>query len=255
LLKIKSRTNGKKNIDKIKKPKEKVDIIYLCYPNNPTGMTLTKEQLKPWVNYARKNSAIILYDAAYEAYIQEENVPRSIYEVEGAKDVAIEFRSYSKTAGFTGTRCAYTVVPKNVMAYTKDGSSHSLNAMWNRRQTTKFNGVSYIIQRAAKAIYTNEGQKQVKELVKYYMTNAKIIRQGLMSVGFDVFGGVNAPYIWMQTPTGMNSWEFFDYLLDKVNVVGTPGSGFGPSGEGYFRLTAFGTYESTLEAVERIKKL
>lgn len=234
-------------------PKNKVDMIYLCFPNNPTGMTLSKEELKKWVDYAKENKAIILFDSAYEAFIQEDNVPHSIYEIEGAKEVAIEFRSFSKTAGFTGTRCAYTVVPKEVMAYTKSGEAHPLNKLWNRRQTTKFNGVPYIIQQGAAAVYTPEGQKQIKDTIDYYMTNAKIIKQGLEGVGLSVFGGVNAPYIWLKTPNGLSSWEFFDKLLTEVNIVGTPGSGFGPSGEGYFRLTAFGSRENTEEAVERFK--
>lgn len=234
-------------------PKEKVDMIYLCYPNNPTGMTLSREELKKWVDYARENKAVILYDGAYEAYIQEEDVPHSIYEIEGAKEVAIEFRSFSKNAGFTGTRCAYTVVPKTVKAYTESGEAVSLNKLWNRRQTTKFNGVSYIIQKGAAAVYTEEGQKQIKELIDYYMTNAKIIRQGLLSLGLQVFGGINAPYIWLKTPNNMDSWAFFDKLLNEVNIVGTPGVGFGPSGQGYFRLTAFGSRESTTEAIERLK--
>ncbi|MBP2634911.1 MAG: dapL 4 [Firmicutes bacterium] len=234
-------------------PEEKVDLIYLCVPNNPTGTTLSKEELKKWVDYAKANEAIILYDAAYEAYIQEKDIPHSIYEVEGAKEVAIEFRSFSKNAGFTGTRCAFTVVPKTVMAAAKDGSKHPLNKLWNRRQTTKFNGVPYVIQRGAEAVYTPEGQAQIKELVSYYMANAKTIREGLKSVGLDVFGGVNAPYIWLKTPQGYDSWSFFDKLLNEVNIVGTPGVGFGPSGEGYFRLTAFGSQQSTKEAIERIK--
>jgi len=234
-------------------PKNRVDMIYLCFPNNPTGMTLSKEQLKKWVDYARENKSIILYDSAYEAFIKEDNVPHSIYEIEGAKEVAIEFRSFSKTAGFTGTRCAYTVVPKEVVAYTKNGEEHQLNKLWNRRQTTKFNGVPYVIQRAAEAVYTEEGQKQIKETIDYYMTNASIIWEGLKSIGLQVFGGVNAPYIWLKTPKGLSSWEFFDKLLNEVNIVGTPGVGFGPSGEGYFRLTAFGSRENTEEAVERIK--
>lgn len=234
-------------------PKDRVDLIYLCFPNNPTGMTISKGELKKWVGYARENKAIILYDAAYEAYIQEKDVPHSIYEIEGAKEVAIEFRSFSKTAGFTGTRCAYTVVPKEVVAYTEKGEAYPLNKLWNRRQTTKFNGVPYIIQKGAAAVYTEEGQKQIKALIDYYMTNAKIIREGLMSVGIHVFGGVNAPYIWLKTPNGLDSWAFFDKLLNEANIVGTPGVGFGPSGEGYFRLTAFGSRESTEEAVERFK--
>jgi LL-diaminopimelate aminotransferase len=234
-------------------PEEKVDLIYLCYPNNPTGMTLTKEQLKVWVDYARENNSIILYDAAYEAFIQEDNVPRSIYEVEGAKEVAIEFKSFSKTAGFTGTRCAYTIVPKALLAYDSENNKHSLNKLWNRRQATKFNGVSYIIQKGAEAIYSEEGQKQIKELVSYYMENAKIIKEGLEGIGMEVFGGVNAPYIWMKTPKGYDSWQFFDKLLNEAHVVGTPGVGFGPSGEGYFRVTAFGSREMTEKAVERFK--
>jgi LL-diaminopimelate aminotransferase len=234
-------------------PKEKVDLIYLCFPNNPTGMTLTKEQLKAWVDYARKNKAIILFDSAYEAFIHEKDVPHSIYEVEGAREVAIEFRSFSKTAGFTGTRCAYTVIPKEVTAYTASGEACSLNRMWYRRQATKFNGVSYIVQRGAEAVYSEEGQQQVKELIGYYMENARIIREGLQSIGIQVFGGVNSPYIWLKTPKGMDSWAFFDKLLKEINVVGTPGVGFGPSGEGYFRLTAFGSRENTEEAVERFR--
>ena len=234
-------------------PEEPVDIIYLCFPNNPTGTTLSKEELKKWVDYAKANGSIILYDAAYEAYIQEPGIPHSIYEIEGAKDVAIEFRTFSKNAGFTGTRCAFTVVPKTVMASLKDGSQYPLNKLWNRRQTTKFNGVPYIIQRGAEAVYTPEGQQQIKQLISYYMANAKTIREGLKSIGLEVFGGVNAPYIWLKTPAGYDSWAFFDKLLTEVNIVGTPGSGFGPAGEGYFRLTAFGSQESTQEAIERIK--
>ncbi|SCM82197.1 LL-diaminopimelate aminotransferase [uncultured Sporomusa sp.] len=234
-------------------PEERADIIYLCFPNNPTGTTLPKEELKKWVDYAKANGSVILYDAAYEAYIQEPGIPHSIYEIEGAKEVAIEFRTFSKNAGFTGTRCAFTVVPKTVMAATKDGSQYPLNKLWNRRQTTKFNGVPYIIQRGAEAVYTPEGQQQIKELIDYYMVNAKTIREGLQSIGLDVFGGVNAPYIWLKTPKGYDSWSFFDKLLTEVNIVGTPGAGFGPAGEGYFRLTAFGSQESTQEAIDRIK--
>ncbi len=234
-------------------PKEKPDVIYLCYPNNPTGTTLKKEQLKVWVDYAIENKCLILFDAAYEAYIQETDVPRSIYEIEGAKKVAIEFRSFSKTAGFTGTRCAYTIIPKELEAYTENGEKVQLNKLWNRRHTTKFNGVPYIIQRAAEAVYSEEGKKQVSELVNYYMTNAKIIRESLAELGFEIFGGINAPYIWMKTPNNMTSWEFFDLLLNKVHIVGTPGVGFGPSGEGYFRLTAFGKREDTIEAMSRLK--
>lgn len=234
-------------------PKEKVDLIYLCVPNNPTGTALTRVDLKKWVDYAKKNQAIILYDAAYEAYIQEEDIPHSIYEIEGAKDVAVEFRSFSKNAGFTGTRCAFTVVPKSVMAFTQNGKAYPLNSLWNRRQTTKFNGVPYIIQRGAAAVYSPEGQKQIREVIAYYMANAKIITEGLKSIGLQVFGGVNAPYIWLKTPNGMDSWSFFDKLLSETHIVGTPGTGFGPSGEGYFRLTAFGNRESTEEAIVRIK--
>lgn len=234
-------------------PTEHVDLIYLCSPNNPTGTTLSKEQLEAWVRYAKENDSIILFDSAYEAYITEEDVPRSIYEVEGAKEVAIEFRSFSKNAGFTGTRCAYTVVPKEVMGKTKDGQEVSLNRLWNRRQTTKFNGTPYITQRGAAAIYTEEGQKQIKDMVGYYMENARIIREGLAEAGLTFYGGVNAPYIWLKTPNNMDSWSFFDKLLNEAHIVGTPGAGFGPSGEGYFRLTAFGNKENTIKAVERIK--
>ncbi|PXV64398.1 LL-diaminopimelate aminotransferase [Dysgonomonas alginatilytica] len=236
-------------------PKTKVDIIYLCYPNNPSGTTLTKSELKVWVDYALENKALILFDSAYEAYITEDDVPHSIYEIEGAKKVAIEFRSFSKTAGFTGTRCAYTVVPKDLMAYTSKGEEVSLNKLWNRRHTTKFNGVPYVIQRAAEACYSPEGKKQVKDTIEYYLNNAKIIREGLTEQGLKVYGGVNSPYIWVKTPNGMSSWEFFDYLLNELNIVGTPGVGFGPSGEGYLRLTAFGTLENTKEAVLRLKKI
>ena len=234
-------------------PNERVDMIYLCCPNNPTGTTLSKEQLAKWVNYAKDNQAVILFDAAYAAYITEEAVPRSIYEIEGAKEVAIEFRSFSKTAGFTGTRCGYTVIPKAVKGLTKEGKAIEFNKLWNRRHTTKFNGTAYIIQRGATAIYTPEGQKQVKELVGYYMENARIIREGLEAAGIEAYGGINAPYIWLKTPNNMPSWDFFDKLLSEVNIVGTPGAGFGPCGEGYFRLTAFGDRENTLRAVERIK--
>lgn len=234
-------------------PSRKADMIYLCCPNNPTGTTLSKEELKKWVDYAKANGSIILFDAAYAAYITEDDVPRSIYEIEGAKDVAIEFRSFSKTAGFTGTRCAYTVVPKTVVASDSKGEMHSLNALWNRRHTTKFNGTPYIVQRGAAAIYTPEGQKQIKDTIAYYMANAKIIREGLEAAGIQAFGGVNAPYIWLKTPSGMDSWSFFDKLLTEVHIVGTPGAGFGPSGEGYFRLTSFGNRENTQRAVERIK--
>lgn len=236
-------------------PKSKVDIIYLCYPNNPTGTTLTREQLKIWVDYALENKALILFDGAYEAFITEDDVPHSIYEIEGAKEVAIEFRSFSKTAGFTGTRCAYTVVPKAVMGYTKSGETVSLNKLWNRRHTTKFNGVPYVIQRAAEACYSEEGEKQVKATIDYYLNNAGIIRAGLAEQGLKVYGGVNSPYIWVKTPDKVSSWGFFDYLLNDLHIVGTPGVGFGPSGEGYLRLTAFGTLENTKEAVSRLKKI
>lgn len=236
-------------------PKEKVDMIYLCFPNNPTGTVLKKEELKKFVDYAKENQAIILFDAAYEVFITEENVPHSIYEIEGAKDVAIEFRSFSKTAGFTGVRCAYAVVPKTVFGYTKEGEKVSLNKLWNRRTTTKFNGVSYVVQRAAEATYSIEGRKQILENIKYYQENASIIKNGLQEAGFEVFGGVNSPYIWLKTPNNMKSWDFFDKLLEEANVVGTPGSGFGPSGEGYFRLTAFGTQENSIEAIKRIKEI
>ncbi|MDD6193604.1 MAG: LL-diaminopimelate aminotransferase [Lachnospiraceae bacterium] len=231
-------------------PKETPDIIYLCLPNNPTGTTLTKDQLQQWVDYANKNGAVIIYDAAYEAYISEDNVAHSIYECEGAKTCAIELRSFSKNAGFTGVRLGFTVVPKEIVC---DGVS--LNSMWARRHGTKFNGAPYIIQRAGEAVYSDAGQAQIKEQVGYYMNNAKVIYTGLKEAGYQVFGGVNAPYIWLKTPENMTSWDFFDFLLENANVVGTPGSGFGPSGEGYFRLTAFGSYENSVRALERIKAL
>ncbi len=235
-------------------PKEKVDMIYLCFPNNPTGTVLTKEELSKWVQYAKKNKSIILYDSAYEAFITQENIPHSIYEIEGAKDVTIEFRSFSKTAGFTGIRCAYVVIPKTLKGYTKDGEEVSYNKLWNRRTCTKFNGTSYIVQRTAEAIYTKQGKKEIEENIKYYMENARIIREGLEEIGIKYYGGINAPYVWLKVPNNMSSWEFFDILLEKVNIVGTPGSGFGPHGEGYFRLTAFGTKENTIKAMERIKR-
>lgn len=236
-------------------PTEKVDMIYLCCPNNPTGTTLSREELTKWVNYAKENESVILFDAAYAAYITEDDVPRSIYEIPGAKDVAIEFRSFSKTAGFTGTRCGYTIIPKTVKGRAADGSLVPFNKLWNRRHTTKFNGTAYIVQRGAAAIYTEEGQKQVKELVSYYMENARIIREGLKAIGIKAYGGVNAPYIWLKTPDNMSSWDFFDKLLHEVNIVGTPGAGFGPCGECYFRLTAFGSRENTERAVARFAKL
>lgn len=231
-------------------PKETPDLIYLCFPNNPTGSTVTKEQLQEWVDYANKVGAVIIYDAAYEAYISENDVPHTIFECEGARTCAIELRSFSKNAGFTGTRLGATVIPKDL----KSGDV-MLHSLWARRHGTKYNGAPYIIQRAGEAVYSPEGKAQLKAQVAYYMNNAKCIMEGLSSAGFSVSGGVNAPYIWMKTPDGMTSWQFFDYLLEKANVVGTPGSGFGPSGEGYFRLTAFSTYENTVEAIERIKKL
>ncbi len=230
-------------------PKETPDIIYICCPNNPTGTTLNKDQLQKWVDFALTKGAVIIYDAAYEAYISEDDVPHSIYECDGTKKCAIEMRSFSKNAGFTGTRLGFTVIPKEL---TCDGVS--LNSLWARRHGTKFNGAPYIIQRAGEAVYSPEGKKQTKEQIAYYMNNAKIIREGLTNAGYTVFGGVNAPYIWLKTPDNMTSWDFFDYLLENLNIVGTPGSGFGPSGEGYFRLTAFGSLENTKEAMERIVK-
>ena len=236
-------------------PSEVPDMIYLCYPNNPTGTTLTREQLKVWVDYARAHHSLILFDSAYETFIRQDDVPHSIYEIEGAKEVAIEFRSFSKTAGFTGVRCGYTVVPKALKGVDSKGEMVSLNHLWNRRQCTKFNGASYISQRAAAAIYTPEGKQQTRETVDYYLRNAEVLRQGLLDAGFEVFGGTNAPYVWIKTPDETTSWEFFDILLDRCHVAGTPGSGFGPSGEGYIRLTAFNTYENTVEAISRIKKV
>lgn len=231
-------------------PKETPDIIYLCLPNNPTGTTITKTQLSEWVAYAKKVGAVIIYDAAYEAYISESDVAHSIYECEGARECAIEIRSFSKNAGFTGVRLGFTVVPKDLKC-----NGVSLRDMWARRHGTKFNGAPYIVQRAGEAVYSAEGKAQLKEQVAYYMKNAAAIKQGLKDAGYTVFGGVNAPYIWLKTPDKMTSWEFFDYLLENANVVGTPGSGFGPSGEGYFRLTAFGSYENTVAALTRIKRL
>ena len=231
-------------------PKETADLIYLCFPNNPTGATATREQLKAWVDYANANGSIILYDSAYEAFITREDVPHSIFEIEGARTCAIEFRSFSKTAGFTGNRCAYTVVP---MELERGGAR--LNSLWNRRQTTKFNGVPYIVQRGAATIYTPEGKEQTREAIAYYQNNAKVIREGLSAAGLECFGGVNAPYIWLKTPDGMGSWDFFDLVLDRANVATTPGAGFGPSGEGYIRLTAFGDADATQEAVDRIRAM
>lgn len=231
------------------------DLIYLCYPNNPTGTSLTRDQLKEWVDYALAHGAIILFDSAYEAYISQPDVPHSIYEIKGAKKCAIEFRSFSKTAGFTGLRLGYTIVSKELKGVDAGGNEVDINRLWLRRQTTKFNGASYVVQRGAEGLYTPEGRRQIEKTIAYYMRNAALLRRGLSEAGLEVFGGVNAPYIWIKTPGGMSSWEFFDKLLNECNIVGTPGVGFGPSGEGYFRLTAFGRYEDTLEAVERLKKL
>lgn len=236
-------------------PKEKVDLIFLCYPNNPTGTVATKDELKKWVDYANENNSVIFYDAAYQAYITDPSIPRSIYEVEGAKNCAIEFRSFSKTAGFTGTRCAFIVIPDEVKAFDKSGNSYSLKPLWNRRHTTKFNGVSYPVQKAAAAIYTEEGKKETAEVIAYYLENARIMRDSLQKAGYRVFGGINAPYVWVQTKNNMKSWDFFDYLLSIANVAGTPGSGFGPSGEGYFRFSAFAERANVLEAMERIINL
>lgn len=235
-------------------PKQNVDVVYLCYPNNPTGTTLSRNQLRQWVDYAIENDVIIFYDAAYEAYIQSDDVPHSIYEIEGAKRVAVEFHSYSKTAGFTGVRCGYTVVPKEVTAMTVEGERVAFNPLWNRRQSTKFNGTSYLSQRAAEAIYTPDGKRQVKDTISYYMDNARLMRDALESMGYEVYGGSDAPYLWMSTPDKMSSWQFFDAMLRRAHVVCTPGVGFGPSGEGYVRLTAFGDRTQTIEALENIKQ-
>ena len=236
-------------------PQEKVDIIYLCFPNNPTGATVSKEELQTWVDYAIRNNSLIFFDAAYEAFIQDENIPHSIYEIEGAKDCAIEFRSFSKNAGFTGVRCAYTVIPKTLIGKNSEGENINLWSLWNRRQSTKFNGVSYIVQRGAEAVYSEQGTTQVKKLIDFYMNNASIMRIKLTQAGFKVFGGLNAPYIWIKVPDQMSSWDFFDYLLEKANVVGTPGSGFGLAGEGYFRLSAFNSLNNVNDAMERIIKI
>ena len=235
-------------------PDRRIDILYLCYPNNPTGTVISKAELKKWVNYALENDTLILYDAAYEAYIQDPDIPHSIYEIKGAKKVAIEFRSFSKTAGFTGVRCGYTVVPKELTAATLEGERIPLNRMWNRRQCTKFNGTSYITQRGAEAIYTPEGKKQVKAIIQYYLANARIMKEALESTGLKVFGGENAPYLWVKAPGEVSSWKFFEQMLYEANVVGTPGVGFGPSGEGYIRLTAFGERADCEEAMKRIRK-
>jgi LL-diaminopimelate aminotransferase len=236
-------------------PKQKVDIVYLCFPNNPTGAVATRQRLKQWVDYARANDAIILYDAAYEAYITEPGIPHSIYEIPGARDVAIEFRSFSKTAGFTGVRAAFTVVPRSLKGRTRDGSQVEVHKLWHRRHTTKFNGVSYIVQRGAEACYTDAGRQQVRALVGFYLENAKLIRQGLGATGLKAYGGVNAPYVWVKTPQGMSSWDAFDLLLKEANVVVTPGSGFGISGEGYFRVSAFNSRQNVEEAIGRLKEV
>jgi LL-diaminopimelate aminotransferase len=236
-------------------PSEKVDVIFLCYPNNPTGASATKAELEKWVKYALQHKSIILYDAAYEAYISEKNIPHSIFEIEDAKKVAVEFRSFSKTAGFTGTRCAYTVVPKELRGFTSEGKEYSIHSLWYRRQSTKFNQVSYPVQKAAAAIFTPEGKKETREVIAYYMENARIIRESLREIGFKVFGGVNAPYVWANSGKGIKSWDMFDRLLNEAHVVGTPGSGFGPSGEGYFRFSSFADRENVIEAMKRIKQV
>ena len=229
-----------------------MDILYLCFPNNPTGATITKEELKKWVDYANHHKSLILFDSAYEAFIQDMDLPHSIYEIDGAKNCAIEFRSFSKNAGFTGVRCAYTVIPKNLLGINLKGEKVELWSLWNRRQCTKFNGVSYIVQRGAEAVYSSQGQKEVRGLIDFYMENARIMKNKLQSAGFKVYGGDNAPYIWIKVPDQMSSWNFFDYLLEKANVVGTPGSGFGLAGEGYFRLSAFNSRSNVIDAMERI---
>jgi LL-diaminopimelate aminotransferase len=236
-------------------PKERVDLIYLCYPNNPTGTVATKDTLTKWVRYAQEHEAIILFDAAYESYITDPSIPHSIYEIDGARNVAIEFRSFSKTAGFTGVRCAFTVVPKDLKGKKANGESYPLHALWSRRQSTKFNGASYIVQRGAAAAYSPEGQKQVRELIDFYLANAKRLREGLEAVGITVYGGVNAPYVWLKTPGNQSSWDFFDRLLKNAHLVGTPGSGFGACGEGYFRLSAFNSRANVEEAVQRFQKV
>jgi len=235
-------------------PQQHVDLIYLCFPNNPTGTVATRETLGRWVDYAKAEQAVILFDAAYESFITDPDIPHSIYEIEGARDVAIEFRSFSKNAGFTGTRCAYTVVPKSLTGRTASGETHPLHPLWNRRQGTKFNGVSYIVQRGAEASFSPEGQQQIAGLVEFYMTNARLLRDGLETVGITTYGGVNAPYVWLKTPGGESSWEFFDWLLGTAHLVGTPGSGFGAAGEGYFRLSAFNSRENVEEAVRRMQR-
>jgi LL-diaminopimelate aminotransferase len=232
-----------------------VDIIFLCYPNNPTGAVADKKELKKWVDYAKQNKSVILFDAAYEAYISDPDIPHTIYEIEGAREVAIEFRSFSKTAGFTGTRCAYTVIPKSLVTITSDGVQQPLHPLWLRRQTTKFNGVSYPVQKAAAAIFTTEGKNEIRSTINYYMNNARILRENLIKMGFKVFGGKDAPYIWANSGRGIRSWDLFDKLLNEAQVVGTPGSGFGPSGEGYFRFSSFAKRESILTAMERLNNL
>ena len=236
-------------------PNKKIDIIYLCFPNNPTGAIISKEEMKRWVEYALENNSLILFDAAYEAFIQDKNIPHSIYEIDGAKNCAIEFRSFSKNAGFTGVRCAYTVIPKSLIGFDSVGNKYDLWSLWNRRQCTKFNGVSYIVQRGAEAVYSEQGKIEVKNLIDFYMQNSEIMRNKLEMTGFKVFGGENAPYVWLKVPDSMSSWEFFDYLLEKANVVGTPGSGFGIAGEGYFRLSAFNSRTNVINAMERISNI
>ncbi len=236
-------------------PQERVDVVYLCYPNNPTGTVMTREELTTWVDWALVNESLILFDAAYEAFIRDESIPRSIYEIEGARRCAIEFRSFSKSAGFTGLRCSYTVVPEELMVITHSGESVSLHYLWNRRQSTKFNGTPYIIQRAAEAVYSPAGQQEMQVMIDSYMENAAVIRKGLMDHGYTLYGGEHSPYIWLQCPDGLDSWQFFDHLLEKCHIVGTPGVGFGAAGEGYFRLTAFNSAERTVEAIGRIARL
>jgi len=236
-------------------PKQRVDLIYLCYPNNPTGMVATKEMLKRWVDYARENGSIILYDAAYEAYITDPSIPHSIYEIDGARNVALEFRSFSKTAGFTGVRCAFTVIPKCLKGRTRDGREAAIHPLWNRRHSTKFNGVSYPVQRGAEAIYSPEGRAQTRETIEFYLTNAKLVREALTKLGIQAYGGINAPYVWLKTPSGLSSWEYFDKLLQEAHLVGTPGSGFGTCGEGYFRLSAFNSRANVEEAAHRFAKV
>ena len=236
-------------------PNKKIDIIYLCFPNNPTGAIISKEEMKRWVEYALENNSLILFDAAYEAFIQDKNIPHSIYEIDGAKNCAIEFRSFSENAGFTGVRCAYTVIPKSLIGFDSVGNKYDLWSLWNRRQCTKFNGVSYIVQRGAEAVYSEQGKIEVKNLIDFYMQNSEIMRNKLEMTGFKVFGGENAPYVWLKVPDSMSSWEFFDYLLEKANVVGTPGSGFGIAGEGYFRLSAFNSRTNVINAMERISNI